>query len=207
MAAYVLSTHPIFSETFVPVFYAIEIFIILFFTVEYICRVYFAKKRVGFVFSFFGIVDFLAFAPYYLLLFTGVDTRALSVARIFRLLRLFELFRYSKAIKRLAIAFKNIKDELVLFGAFASILLFVSAVGIYHFEKDAQPEKFQSVFDGIWWAMVTLTTVGYGDVYPITAGGKIFTFFIILVGLGIIAVPTGLMVSGLQEARKELGRK
>ena len=136
---------------------------------------------------------------------TGVDTRWLRMARAFRLLRLFKLFRYSKSIERLKVAYRFIKDDLVLFGAVASILLFISSVGIFHFERDAQPEKFQSVFDGIWWAVVTLTTVGYGDAYPVTVGGKIFTVVIVLIGLGVVAVPTGLMVSGLQEARKEVG--
>lgn len=205
MVAYSLSTLPQVSQTFTPILEAIEIFIVVIFTVEYLCRVYFAKKRAGFVFSFFGIIDFLSFAPYYVFLFTGIDTRALRVARMFRLLRLFKLFRYSKSIQRLKVSYQYIKDELVLFGAVTSILLFISSVAIYHFEKDAQPDKFQSIFDGLWWAIITLTTVGYGDFIPITVGGKIFTFFIVLVGIGIIAVPTGLMVSGLQEARKEIG--
>ena len=82
------------------------------------------------------------------------------------------------------------------------ILLFIAAVGIYYFERDAQPDKFSSVFHSLWWAVATLTTVGYGDVYPVTVGGKIFTFFILLVGLGIVTVPAGLVSSALSQARK-----
>jgi voltage-gated potassium channel len=82
------------------------------------------------------------------------------------------------------------------------MLLFFSAVGIYYFENTAQPETFSSVFQSMWWAVATLTTVGYGDVYPITIGGKIFTFFVLMVGLGIVAVPTGLVASALSSARE-----
>ena len=82
------------------------------------------------------------------------------------------------------------------------MLLYVSAMGIYYFENPVQPEAFSSVFDGLWWAVVTLTTVGYGDVYPVTVGGKAFTFFVLMIGLGIVAVPTGLIASALGKARE-----
>jgi voltage-gated potassium channel len=83
--------------------------------------------------------------------------------------------------------------------------LYLSAVGIYFFEHQAQPEQFKSVFHCLWWAVATLTTVGYGDVFPITAGGRIFTFFVLMVGLGIVAVPAGLVASALSQARREDG--
>ena len=82
------------------------------------------------------------------------------------------------------------------------VLLYVAAVGIYFFERDAQPDAFASIFHSLWWAIVTLTTVGYGDVYPITLGGRIFTFFILMLGLGMVAVPTGLLASALSQARE-----
>ena len=75
-------------------------------------------------------------------------------------------------------------------------------MGIYYFEHDAQPDDFSSIFDSLWWAVITLTTVGYGDVVPVTFGGRIFTFFLLLVGLGIISVPAGLLAAALQEARR-----
>ena len=80
--------------------------------------------------------------------------------------------------------------------------MYLSAVGIYYFEHEAQPELFQSIFHCLWWAVTTLTTVGYGDMYPITAGGKIFTFMILTIGLAVIAVPTGLFASALAQDRK-----
>jgi voltage-gated potassium channel len=82
-------------------------------------------------------------------------------------------------------------------------VLYLSAIGIYHFEHDAQPDKFSSVFDSLWWAVVTLTTVGYGDVFPITPGGRLFTFIVLVMGLGVIAVPSGLLASALSRVRAE----
>lgn len=81
----------------------------------------------------------------------------------------------------------------------SAIMLYLSAVGIYYFEHQAQPELFQSVFHSLWWAVTTLTTVGYGDMYPITVGGRIFTFFVLMIGLGIVAVPTGLIASAMSK--------
>ena len=95
-----------------------------------------------------------------------------------------------------------IKEEIILFLVLTLILLFVSSVGIYYFENPVQPEKFSSIFSGLWWSIGTLTTVGYGDIYPITAGGKIFTFFVLMIGLGIVAVPTGLFASALTKSRE-----
>ena len=80
------------------------------------------------------------------------------------------------------------------------MLIYFAAVGIYYFENEAQPEHFSSIFESLWWSIITLTTVGYGDVYPITVGGRIFTFFILLIGLGIVAIPTGIISSSLTKA-------
>ena len=78
-------------------------------------------------------------------------------------------------------------------------MLYVSSVGIYYFENAAQPDQFKSVFHSMWWAVATLTTVGYGDIYPVTVGGKIFTTFIVFIGMGLVAVPTGLLASALSK--------
>lgn len=84
----------------------------------------------------------------------------------------------------------------------ALLTLYVTAVGIYYFENEAQPEAFASVFHSLWWAVATLTTVGYGDVYPVTLGGRVFTFVLLIVGLGIVAVPAGLVATALSKARE-----
>ncbi|MBN1907551.1 MAG: ion transporter [Deltaproteobacteria bacterium] len=179
----------------------IETVTVTIFTLEYLIRLYVSKKKLKYIFSFYGIVDILAIAPS--LLSTGVDLRSLRILRMLRLFRLFKLVRYNKAIKRLGRALYMAREEFVLFGITALMLLYLSAVGIYYFENEAQPEQFKSVFHSLWWAVATLTTVGYGDVYPITIGGKIFTFIILMIGLGIVAVPAGLLASSLSAARSE----
>ena len=95
------------------------------------------------------------------------------------------------------------KEELVIFTLASFVLLYLSAVGIYHFEHAAQPDVFRSIFDSLWWSVATLTTVGYGDIYPITLGGKMFTFCVLMIGLGLIAVPTGIVASALSAVRHE----
>ena len=111
--------------------------------------------------------------------------------------RIFKLLKYNSAIDRLLFAFREIKKELFIFLIATIFLLYVSSVGIYYFENEAQPDQFKSVFHSMWWAVATLTTVGYGDVYPITLGGKLFTTFIVFIGMGLVAVPTGLLASAL----------
>jgi voltage-gated potassium channel len=126
--------------------------------------------------------------------------------RAFRILRIFQalkLIRYNKALNRIHIAAKIVREEMILFLIVTCIFIFLASAGIYFFENKAQPDVFTSVLHSGWWAIVTLTTVGYGDVYPITMGGKIFTFFILLIGVGIVTVPAGLVASALSKAREE----
>ena len=177
-----------------------EIAVIGIFTLEYLLRLYVSEKKLSFIFSFFGLVDLISILPYYLVL--GFDLRSMRALRLVKLARLLEMSRYQKAMKRFQAAFSMAREEIVLFLFFTLILLYLSAVGIYYFEREAQPEEFASVFHSLWWAVATLTTVGYGDVYPITTGGKVFTFFMMIVGMGIIAVPAGLVASALTRARE-----
>ena len=95
------------------------------------------------------------------------------------------------------------KEELVLFSLATLFVIYISAVGIYYFENEVQPENFKSVFHSLWWAVATLTTVGYGDVFPITIGGRLFTFLVLMIGLSIVAVPAGLLASALQNINKD----
>nr|VFJ47924.1 MAG: voltage-gated potassium channel [Candidatus Kentron sp. FM]VFJ48034.1 MAG: voltage-gated potassium channel [Candidatus Kentron sp. FM]VFK07687.1 MAG: voltage-gated potassium channel [Candidatus Kentron sp. FM] len=183
-----------------------EAITVIIFTVEYLLRILVAENKTRFVFSFLGIVDLLAIVPFYVAVFylaaTGIDLRPLRALRLLQLVRVLKLTRYSESVRRIRLAFTLIREELVLFSFVALILLYLSAVGIYYFEHAAQPEAFRSVFHSLWWAVATLTTVGYGDVYPITVGGKVFTFFVLMIGLGVIAVPTGLVASALTKARE-----
>jgi voltage-gated potassium channel len=147
------------------------------------------------------LVDLLAILPFYIAY--RLDLRAVRIFRLLLLVRILKLFRYNKAIKRFHRALIIAKEELILFGFVAIIMLYLSAVGIYYFENETQPDQFKSVIHSLWWALTTLTTVGYGDMFPVTAGGKFFTFLVLMVGLGIVAVPTGLIASALSQAREE----
>ena len=176
----------------------IEIFCVVVFTIEYILRIYVADSKPRFIFSFFGLIDLLAILPFYLSF--GVDLRSLRALRFLRLFRVLKLVRYNKAMNHFIKAMSSAKEQIFLFIFITVILIYFAAVGIYYFENEAQPEKFTSIFDSLWWAIITLTTVGYGDVYPITVGGKVFTFMILLIGLGIVAVPTGIIASALTQS-------
>ncbi len=198
--SFAIETLPGLSSTTTRLLAISEAVIIGLFTAEYLLRFYLSQKKLSFVFSFYGLIDLAAVLPFYLAL--GLDLRSLRLFRLARLAILLKLFRLSKAARRFQLAFKLVKEEILVFGLFSLALIYLSAVGIYHFEHEAQPEVFVSVFDGIWWATVTLTTVGYGDVVPITTGGKVFTFFVFIVGLSMIAVPSGLVASALSKVRE-----
>ena len=198
--SFAIETLPGLSSTTIRLLAISEAVIIGVFTAEYLLRLYFSQKKLSFVFSFYGLIDLAAVLPFYLAL--GLDLRSLRIFRLARLAILLKIFRFSKAARRFQLAFKLVKEEILVFGLFSLALIYLSAVGIYHFEHEAQPEVFVSVFDGIWWATVTLTTVGYGDVVPITTGGKVFTFFVFIVGLSMIAVPSGLVASALSQVRE-----
>jgi len=178
-----------------------EIFVVTIFSIEYILRVVFSENRLKFIFSFYGIIDLIAILPFYLSF--AIDLRSLRLIRLFRLVRILKLVRYSTAIKRFGKALFIAKEELIIFTLASFILLYLSAVGIYHFENVAQPDVFRSIFDALWWSVATLTTVGYGDIYPITTGGRFFTFVVLMVGLGLIAVPTGIVASALSAIRQQ----
>ncbi|QDU90711.1 Cyclic nucleotide-gated potassium channel [Pirellulimonas nuda] len=170
------------------------------FSLEYLLRIFASPGPIRFICSFFGLMDLLAILPFYLT--ASLDLRAARSFRLLRLFRIFKLARYSAAVRRFHRAFLIAKEELVLFLMVALILLYLSAVGIYYCENEAQPEKFCSVFHSLWWSVATLTTVGYGDIYPVTVAGKAFTFLVLLVGLGVVSVPAGLVASALAKARE-----
>lgn len=177
-----------------------EVISIVIFTVEFLLRIYVSKKPLSYIFSFYGIIDILAILPFYLN--RVLDLRFLRAFRIFRIFRALKLLRYNKALNRFRIAFKIVKEEVTLFFIVTLVLIFITSAGIYFFENEAQPEVFKSVFHSAWWSIVTLTTVGYGDVYPITLGGKIFTFFVLMIGVGLVTVPAGLVATALSKARE-----
>ncbi len=180
-----------------------EVATVAIFTIEYLLRVLAAERPMRFIFSFFGFIDLAAILPFYFA--TGLDLRAIRGFRLLRLFRIFKLVRYSEAVARYHRAFVLSREELVLFGSTSAIVVFIAAVGIYYFENPVQPDVFSSVFTSLWWAVVTLTTVGYGDMVPQTLGGRLFTLVILIVGIGLVAVPTAVLSGALAKARDEEG--
>ena len=170
------------------------------FMLEYILRVYIEPRKRDFILSFYGIIDLLAILPS---LFLVPGFRVLRILRFLRIFRIFKATRFILAVDRLSEALNEIRQELLALVILSAMMVYLAACGVHYFEKDAQPEAFGTILDSMWWAVVTLTTVGYGDVYPTTAGGKFFTALVTLVGVGLIAIPSGLLASVLTEARVE----
>ncbi|MDA0849445.1 MAG: ion transporter [Verrucomicrobia bacterium] len=196
-----VSTHPSITPlqkaSLETLFFASSVF----FLFEYVIRIIAADKATSYIFSFYGFFDFLAIIPLFVGILASLQSlqslQSLRLLRFLRLLSLVKLFKLTPAFTRLAKAFKNIKSELTIFLIAAIVLIYLSAVGIFVFENAAQPEVFNSIFDSLWWAVATLTTVGYGDIYPITIAGRVFTIFIVFIGLGIISIPAALLSSEL----------
>jgi len=197
-----IETLPSLSATTRAVLWALEVATVSLFTIEYLLRLAVARNPWRYAASFFGLLDLLAIVPFYA---ARLDLRAVRIFRLFRLFRILKLTRYGLAMRRIRVAASIAREELVLFFSATLFVLYVAAVGIYYFEAETQPEHFGSVFHCLWWAVTTLTTVGYGDAYPVTVGGRIFTSVVLLLGLGIVAVPAGLISSALSKARELAG--
>jgi voltage-gated potassium channel len=206
-------------QTYGILFYWFEIFSVLIFTVEYILRVWTAncipkyKKpfsgNVKFIFSPLAIIDLLAILPFYLP-FVGIDLRLLRMLRIFRIFRLFKIARYVEALSFIRKVFKRKKEELVISLIFTLFLLLVASSLMYYVENESQPDHFSSIPETMWWGIATLTTVGYGDVYPITPSGKILGGVIAVIGIGLFALPTGILASGFSDeisGKKRKGKR
>jgi voltage-gated potassium channel len=191
-----IETLPNLSNELQSALNAVEIFTVGIFTCEYLYRLFHTKNRFKFIFSFYGLVDLLAILPFYLNL--AFDARVLRLLRILRLLQILKLGRYNMAMSRIWRAFVKSREELTVSAIATLILLYLAAFGIFHFEHSAQPEKYKTIFDALWWAIATITTVGYGDIYPITFGGRLFTLAVLILGLGLLTVPTAIISSALR---------
>ena len=203
--AMILESHSFMKDRFGQIFSFFELISILIFTAEYFYRIYISYKEKKFkgvfsyVFSFFGIIDFISILPFYIKQFVLIDGRFFRILRLFRLSRIFKLGRDSKSLKLFIKALSAVKNELK-FTFFLSLLcILFSASAIYFLENEAQPEVFSSITASLWWATVSLATVGYGDVVPLTVWGKVFAGFISLVGIGVVAIPTGIISASFVE--------
>lgn len=187
----------------------IEVVSVIIFSIEYTLRIWTSdllrpdlpplKARLRYVFSFMAMIDLLSILPFYIPYIIPIDLRVLRALRIIRLLRMFKINRYTSAIKTVGNVFKSKSSELLSSFLVVFILMIISSVLMYNIESKAQPEAFDNAFSSFWWAVATLTTVGYGDIYPITIVGKILSAVIALLGVALVAVPTGIIASGFTE--------
>ena len=190
-----------------------EVISISIFSIEYLLRIWSSvdnpenKKfkysnlvlRLRYSISFSAVIDLLAILPFYFMMFGLFSDADMRFLRSFRLLRIFKLTRYSASFDILSLVFK---ENMRAFGAAFFVLLVVmllAASGMYYFEHESQPKVFSSIIASMWWAFATLTTVGYGDVTPITGGGKAFGALITVIGVGMVALPTGILASAFSE--------
>ncbi len=183
-----------------------EVISVIIFTIEYLLRIWTSdidenvkNNRFNFIFSKLGLIDLIAIIPFYLPFLFPFDLRIIRILRLFRLLRIFKLGRYSKSLKVINDVLKQTKSELMITVFVAFIMLVFSSTLMYYVENEAQPEKFSNIGNSFWWAVATLTTVGYGDVYPITGLGKFLSAIIALIGIGFVALPTGIISSAFIE--------
>ena len=191
------------------IFKHIEIVSVIIFSIEYILRIWTAEllypekkwivAKIKYIFSFLAIIDLLAILPFYLPFVITIDLRVLRMLRIIRLFRVFKINRYTDALSSIVKVLKNKKNELLSSIFVVILLMIVASVLMFSVENKAQPEVFKNAFDALWWALATLTTVGYGDIYPITVLGKIFSAIIAILGIGLVAVPTGIISAGFME--------
>ena len=153
-----------------------------------------------------ALVDLLAVLPFYLPLLLPFDLRVLRILRLFRIFRLAKIGRYSESMKVLTKVMQNKREELLISLSTTAIMLVLISSLMYYVERDIQPEAFSSIPATMWWGIATMTTVGYGDVYPLTAVGRILGATVCLLGIGVFALPAGIIASGLSDAMRRRGK-
>lgn len=187
----------------------IDLLTMLTFGVEYTLRVWtaeylypkksVAKARLSFMCSFYGIIDMLTFLPYFLPVFFPSGVVAFKLLRVARIFRLFRINAYYDAFNVIIDVLHDKKDQIFSSICIIMILMVSSSLCMYSLEHEVQPDKFQNAFSGIWWAVSTLLTVGYGDIYPVTSAGQLLAIFIAFLGVGTVAIPTGIISAGFVE--------
>jgi voltage-gated potassium channel len=210
----VLETEISIYTTYAELFYYLNYFFAFFFAVEYFLRLFTCHYRKNFkgiegkikyIFSFYSLIDLIAFLPFFIF----PEYNELFLLRIFRLIRLLKLANFVNKIEFVRNVFHvlNLKKKEIFFSiAITIFIIFISSILLYLVEGNNQPEAFGSIIRSFWWATITLTTIGYGDVYPITILGKIATIFISISGIGIIAIPTGIIAGAFSQSMSKKRR-
>lgn len=185
-----------------------EVISVIIFTIEYLLRVWTAdlyyhlgsvKSRIKYIFSFMALVDLISILPFFIPFVLKVDLRLLRMIRLIRIFRILKLQRYTDGLNSVINVFKKKKEQLLASIFVVIVLMVISSILMYYCEHDIQPDVFDNAFSGLWWATATLTTVGYGDIYPITVLGKLLSAFLAILGIGLVAVPTGIISAGFSE--------
>lgn len=194
--------------------YIVELVTVVLFTVEYGFRIWTSEylypddsKAIAsakYMVSFSGVIDFLSFFPFYLPFFFPGGAVAFRIFRVVRILRLFRINQYYDSLGVISDVLKKKRTQLISSVFIIFILMIASSLVMYSVEHDAQPEIFKNAFSGFWWATSTLLTIGYGDIYPITYTGRIFGIIIAFLGVGMVAIPTGILSAGFVEQITEL---
>ena len=205
VVAAILETEVVLYSRYKILFDLFEAVSVGIFTIEYILRIWSCTEdpkykepisgRLRFALTPFMLIDLVAFLPFYVPLWR-MDLRAIRVVRLFRVFRLMKMGRYTKSLLIIQNVIKSKKEQLNITLFSGAILLIVASSLLYFIEHDAQPDVFSSIPDAMWWAVITLTTVGYGDIYPVTVLGKIIGAFIAVLGIGLFALPAGIIAAG-----------
>lgn len=211
--AFILETVPTIGGAYRGLFAAFETVSVAVFTLEYLARLWVVPEdpetpgailgRLRWAITPLALVDLFAVLPFYLGSLLVLDLRVLRVLRLMRLLRILKLARYSKSLQAMGRVIRRKKHELVMTVVGCGVLLALAASLMWMAEHEAQPEAFGSIPQAIWWAVITLTTVGYGDVVPVTTAGRLIGAVIAIIGIGFIALPAGLLASGFVEELSE----
>lgn len=191
----------------------VELFSIIVFSVEFVLRVWTAdflyentspvKSKIKYIFSFMALIDLFAILPFYIPFVIKLDLRVLRILRLFRLARIVKANRYTKSLQKVIDVIKDKSAELFSAILMLFILMLISSVLIYYIESPAQPDVYTNALSGLWWSIAIFTSVWLGDIYPITAAGKILCALMAVFGVAIIAVPTGIISSGFVESGAE----
>ncbi len=207
--AIILETNSDLRHSYQFYFYYFELFSVTIFSIEYLLRLWVSdlkyrtmspfKARLKYIFSAMGIIDLLAIIPFYLPLFVDLDLRNLRSLRLFRLFRIFKLAHYSASLRLVGQVINKKKQVLTITIASTFIIIMLSASIMFELEHSLQPDKFPDIFGAFWWAIATLTTIGYGDVYPMTGAGQILAAITAIFGIGLVAIPTGIVSVGFLE--------
>ena len=217
IAVSILYTYSSIRERFGDVLQIIELATVVFFGVDYILRLFTAQcmyprlkgrhALVKYIFSFNGVVDLLSFAPYFMPVFFPSGTVAFRMIRIIRIFRLFRINAYYDSLSVIKDVLSGKKQQLISSVFIILVFMVGASLCMYSLEHNAQPDVFKNAFSGIWWATSTLLTVGYGDIYPITFLGKLLGIFISFLGVGMVAIPTGIISAGFVDQYSTIKKK